>query len=118
MKNYRLFITFNSNPIHYGEQLTATAKTKFDNVAYLLKTANQNGFPYHISEINYESISNVKLWVNEEDIEIVYGEINRNNLEEKLERIKEILKDIKGKKGKIDISSENYIERTVFTERY
>ena len=102
----------------FGEQLSDTAKTKYDNVAYLLETAKQNGFPYHISEINYESISNVKFWVQEEDIEIVYGEINRNTIEEKLESIEEILKNVKGKKGKVDISSESYLERTVFTERY
>ena len=101
-----------------GKQLTGTAKTKYDNVVYLLETAKQRNFGFHISEVNYESIGNVKMWVSEEDIEIVYGEINRNMIEEKLDCISKVLASIRGKKGKIDVSSENYLERTLFTERY
>ena len=101
-----------------GKQLSDTAKTKFDNVVYLLENAKQDGFPYTFSEINYESVGNVKIWVLEEDIEIVYGEINRNTILEKIRYLSGILQKVKGKKGKIDLSSSNYLEKAVFTERY
>lgn len=110
-------IKFDSYEI--GKQLEDTAKTKYDNVIYLLENAMQSDFAYTIAEINYESISNVRLWVKEEEIEIIYGEIDRNDIEDKLAYIEEILNRTKGKKGKIDISSTNYLdEKMVFTERY
>lgn len=109
-------INFNSYEI--GKQLEDTAKTKFDNVVYLLENAYQSEFEYTISEINYESISNVKVWVKDVEIEIIYGEIDRNMIGDKLGYIEEILNKTKGKKGKIDISSSNYLDgKMVFTER-
>lgn len=108
-------IEFDSYEI--GGRLEDTAKTKYDNVVYLLETASQNEFGYSISEINYESISNVKMWVLEEEIEIIYGEIDKNIILDKLNYIAGILKRIKGKTGTLDTSSENYLEKTVFTER-
>ena len=108
-------IEFDSYEI--GGRLEDTAKTKYDNVVYLLENALKNDFNYSISEINYESISNVKMWVREEDVEIIYGEIDRNIIIDKLNYISEILNKIKGKGGTLDISSDNYLEKTVFTER-
>ena len=109
-------IRFDSYEI--GKQLEDTAKTKFDNVVYLIESAKQSEFKYTIYEINYESISNVKIWVKEENIEIIYGEIDRNMIEDKLNSIEEILNYTKGKNGKIDISNSGYSEgKTVFTER-
>ena len=84
----------------------------------MLENAAQTNFKYTIAEINYESISNVKIWVEEEDIEIIYGEIDRNAIEDKLSYIEEILNKTSGKKGKIDISSKDYLDgKMVFTER-
>ena len=70
-----------------GKKLSDNAKTKYDNIVYILENAKQNNFEYSISEINYESISNVKMWVAEEDIEIIYGEIDRNVISDKLKYI-------------------------------
>lgn len=108
-------IQFDSYEI--GGRLEDTAKTKYDNVVYLLENAKENNFGFSISEINYESIGNVKMWVIEEDIEIIYGEIDRNIIVDKLNYISGILQRVKGKKGTVDISSDNYLEKTVFTER-
>lgn len=102
-----------------GKQFEDTAKTKYDNVVYLLQTAFKNGFSYTISEINYESIGNVKLWIKESDIEVIYGDIDRNFIGDKLNYIEEVLNNTKGKKGKIDLSNSGYLEgKTVFTERF
>ena len=109
-------IEFDSYEI--GKQFDDTAKTKYDNVVYLLENASRNSFEYTIAEINYESISNVKIWVLEEEIEIIYGEIDRNLIGDKLNYIAEILNKIRGKKGKLDVSSSDYLKKTVFTERF
>ena len=101
-----------------GKQLDDTAKTKYNNVVYLLENALKNNFPYSISEINYESISNVKMWVAEEDVEIIYGEIDKNIIIDKLNYIAGILIKVKGKSGRLDVSSSDYLEKTVFTERF
>ena len=102
-----------------GKQFEDTAKTKYENVVYLLENATKNKFPYTISEINYESIGNVKLWIKESDIEVIYGDIDRNFIGDKLNYIEEVLNNTKGKKGKIDLSNSGYLEgKTVFTERF
>lgn len=117
---------FKSLPIIYnikfdtyeiGSKLEDTAKIKYDNVVYLIEHANQNNFKYSISEINYESISNVKMWVKGLEVEIIYGEIDRNIIGDKLNYISEILTRINGKQGRVDVSSSDYLENTVFTER-
>lgn len=101
-----------------GSKLEDTAKIKYDNVVYLIEHANQNNFKYLISEINYESISNVKMWVKGLEVEIIYGEIDRNIIGDKLNYISEILTRINGKQGRVDVSSSDYLENTVFTERF
>lgn len=106
-------IEFDSYEI--GKQFDDTAKTKYDNVVYLLENATRSSFPYIISEINYESIGNVKIWMKDTDIEIIYGEIDRDFITEKLNYIAEVLKRIEGKKGKIDLSNSD--GKTIFTER-
>ena len=100
-----------------GKQLDDTAKTKYDNVVYMLEIAKQNKFKYTIAEINYESIGNVKLWLNGEDVEIIYGKIDKNIISDKLSYIEGILENIKGKSGRLDVSSEDYLKKSVFTER-
>lgn len=109
-------IEFDSYEI--GSKLEDTAKTKYDNVVYLLENATKNEFKYSISEINYESVNNVKMWVKGQEIEIIYGEIDRNIIGDKISYISEILSNIEGKQGRLDVSSSNYLEKTVFTERF
>jgi cell division protein FtsQ len=109
-------IEFDSYEI--GSKLEDTAKIKYDNVVYLLENASQNDFKYSISEINYESIANVKMWVVGQEIEIIYGEIDRNIIGDKLNYISEILRRVDGKYGRLDVSSSDYLANTVFTERF
>ena len=58
------------------------------------------------------------MWVAEEDVEIIYGEIDRNLIMDKLNYISEILNKVSGKGGRLDVSSSDYLEKTVFTERF
>lgn len=100
-----------------GKTLQGTSKKKYENIVFLLETAMQKEFPYSIYEINYESVSGVKIWVNDVDIDIIYGEVDKNQIQDKLDYLKTVLDNLKNKKGKLDISSNNYRERIIFTER-
>ncbi|MBQ9279667.1 MAG: FtsQ-type POTRA domain-containing protein [Clostridia bacterium] len=101
-----------------GETLGDTSRIKYNNMVTLLETAAQRNFPYAIYEINYETIGEVKMWVQDYDIDIVYGEIDKNLISDKLNYLAGILETLKGKKGRLDLSSSNYLEKTIFTERY
>ncbi len=100
-----------------GKMLEGVAKIKYGNSIVLLETARQRNFPYIIEEINYESISEVKVWVKNTDIDIIYGEIDENQITDKLNYLNEILKKLEGKAGKLDISSSNYVEKMIFSEK-
>ena len=101
-----------------GEMLKDTDRIKYQNVVMLLETAKQRDFQYNIYEIDYEKISEVKFWVKDFDIDIIYGDIDKNLIADKLNYLSEVLKKLNGKKGKLNISSDNYLEKTIFTERY
>ena len=99
-----------------GQKLEDIHGTKLRNVVTLLETAKQKEFSYTIYEINYESIGEVKLWVKEEDIEITYGDIDKNLIGEKLTYLEQMLKRLKDKKGRLDMSDEKYYENSRFTD--
>ena len=99
-----------------GQKLDDTSGTKLKNVVTLLETAKQKKFSYTIYEINYGSIGEVKIWVKEEDIEITYGDIDKNLIGEKLTYLEQMLKRLKDKKGRLDMSDEKYYENSRFTD--
>lgn len=99
-----------------GQKLEDIHGTKLRNVVTLLETSKQKEFSYTIYEINYESIGEVKLWVKEEDIEITYGDIDKNLIGEKLTYLEQMLKRLKDKKGRLDMSDEKYYENSRFTD--
>ena len=99
-----------------GEKLDEIALTKFKDIVFLLETSKLESFNYTIYEINYESISKVKIWVKEEDIEIIYGNIDKNLIGEKLVALEQMLKKLSGKKGKLDISDEEYYKNSIFSD--
>ena len=101
-----------------GTMLKDTARIKYQNIVLLLETARQREFPYNIYEIDYEKIGEMKFWVKDIEIDIIYGEINKNTISDKLSYLAGILKKIEKKEGKLNISSDNYLEKTIFTERH
>lgn len=101
-----------------GEKLSDVAGLKYENVTYILETSYQNKFDYSIHEINYTDPENILMFVKELDVDIKYGEFENNVVSEKMNYLNGILKKLVGKKGNLDISSNNYLEKTIFTERY
>ena len=99
-----------------GKKLEGVANLKFENTVYLLETASHVSFDYKISEINYTDAEEIILLIDELNVEIKYGEIEREILNDKITYLNEILKELKDKKGILDISSANYSEKVIFTE--
>lgn len=100
-----------------GQKLEGNSLTKYENCTYLLEMASKTNFEYIFKEINYNDLTNVKLYIEEIDTDIIYGNIFIDDIEEKLNHLSSILKELNGKSGKIDMSDENYLAKTVFTEK-
>ncbi len=101
-----------------GEKLEDVVGLKYENITYLLETSHKSEFDYTIYEINYADSEKLVMAVKDLDIDINFGEIDRSILTEKMIYLNGILKKLNGKKGNLDISSNNYLEKTIFTERY
>lgn len=116
-KNLPIIYGINPEECASGEKLTGTSMLKYENSAYIIETAEKINFGHQFSEINYDDSTNVKLYIRDKDIDIIYGEIMVSTIEEKLGHLKSILEQLQDQRGKIDMSNENYLERTVFTKR-
>lgn len=99
-----------------GNRLEGLANLKFENTVYLLETAEHVSFDYKISEINYTDSENIKFSMNNSNVQIVYGAIERNILIDKIAYLNEVLIQLGDKKGALDISSSNFSEKAIFTE--
>jgi len=99
-----------------GQKLEGIAKLKFENVVYLMETAEHVDFDYTISEINYIDAEEIRLLIDGLNVEIIYGKIEREILNDKVTYLNEILKELEDKKGVLDLSSANYSEKVIFTE--
>lgn len=107
---------FDVSEYELGEKLLDISGVKMKNVVMLMETAKQRKFKYKIVEISYEEIGQVKLWFEGHEIEIIYGQIDKNLITEKLKYLERILEDLKGKNGRLDISSDNYREKSIFVD--
>ena len=103
------------NKYSIGSTLDGTDLVKFKNINYLFQTAETIEFNYSISNIDYEKSDNVSFNVDEASIYVVYGEMNKNIMSDKLMYLKEIIKKSieNGYKGKLDISAEDYLSKSV-----
>ena len=99
-----------------GEKLEGISNLKFENIVYLLETAEHVSFDYKISEINYTDSENIKFSMNNSNVQIIYGAIERNILIDKIAYLNEVLIQLGDKKGALDISSSNFSEKAIFTE--
>lgn len=102
-----------------GKELVGADRLKYENIAYLLETAEQIDFNYKISEINYKDTNDLIISIKDVDIEIEYGNIEKDILNEKLIYLNSILKNIGNKKGTLNISNDNYTQKgVIFKERF
>lgn len=101
-----------------GKKLSDTARIKYENSVILLESAIKQDFSYHIYEINYDVVNELKLFLKDSDIVIVFGEFERDLVQDKLLYLEKALSVLKGEKGELDISSENYLEKVIFSRDF
>lgn len=118
MENLAIIYGIDAEEYIPGEKLQDVAGLKYENVTYLLETSYKNNFDYTIHEVNYTDTENLIMDVKELEVDINFGEINKSILTDKMNYLNGILKKLVGKKGNLNISSNNYLEKTIFTERY
>ena len=58
------------------------------------------------------------MFLKDSDIVIVFGEFERDLVQDKLLYLEEALSVLKGEKGELDISSENYLEKVIFSRDF
>jgi len=98
-----------------GEQLSGVDNIKYKNAVYLMQAAKNIGFEYNIYMIEYEDAESMKLYIENADIDVLYGAFNKEQVDEKLLRLNSIIKETidKNLKGIIDVSAKNYYEKSV-----
>jgi cell division protein FtsQ len=97
-----------------GVYLSSEEKIKYDNIVLLLETMKKSNYELDVGEINYEDFNNIKLVMG--DIDVNFGKIDKD-INIKVSYLQEVLENVKGKKGKLDLSG-NYLERTIFEESF
>lgn len=115
-----LVVIYGINSKEYipGNILMEENKLKYENIVYMLETMKKDDFQYKIAEMNYEDTGNLKIVMKDMDIDVIYGKIERNILRDKVSHLKVSLSKVEKQEGTIDISSSNYMEKTIFTRKY
>ena len=110
---------FTQNIYKVGETLSGKDATKFKNIKYFMDVSQSIDFEYRISSMDYSNTNNLEFYIMDLDINVSYGEIDKNNLSEKMIYLKEILNACikNGFKGELDISSDNYYENAILNKK-
>lgn len=108
----------NDNNYKSGDFILGVDDVKYKNIVFLLETAEKVDFEYTISNIKYESTDELIFTINEAGINVIYGEIDKENVNDKLLFLNAaISKSIEeGFKGTLDLSSENYYKSVLKRE--
>lgn len=117
LKELPIIYGLDSVQFNVGDKLDGTSLLKYEHCAYLFETAEKTKFKYSFDEINYDDSTNVKLYIKERDIDVIYGNVEIATIEEKLSHLSSILDKLENEKGKLDMSDENYLAKTVFTKK-
>ncbi len=104
-----------NNQYNLGEGLEGTDIIKYNNAVYLLQTAQVVGFEYKISRIEFEDAEDMKLYLEGVDIDVNYGTLKKEQASDKLIYLNATLNKAisKSYKGHLDMSAENYYEKSV-----
>lgn len=114
-ENLPIIYGIETEELSAGQELEGISKLKYENIVFLLRTAEHINFEYTIAELNYSDTDELTFLVNELEVEIIYGTIDKEIISDKLAYLNEILKELVDKKGTLDISSENYSEKVIFS---
>ena len=103
-----------------GDMLDDMDQIKYKNVVFFLETVDTISFEYKITSIDYSNLDKFSFYIEDEDIMIYYGEIVKEIMNDKLLYLKSVINQAKekGLKGTLDISSEDYLKKSVLNAKY
>jgi len=102
-----------------GDKLSDTDIVKLKNIEYLLESIEHVEFGYDISNIEY-SVDGISFLIKNSELTVKFGNVKKNQINDKLLYLKEIITQsiTQGYKGTLDISSDNYNEKSVLINNY
>lgn len=102
-----------------GDTLNGTDITKFKNLKYFIEVAQSIDFEHKISSIDYTNSTDLAFYIKDLDINISYGTIDKNIINDKMIYLKEIINTCieRNFKGELDISSDNYLENAILKKK-
>ena len=106
-----LAISFNvSKEYKVGDTLTGTDIIKYKNILYLMEVASNINFEYKISSMWYENAEDIRMFIEDAQITVLYGPLNKEQADDKLLYLKEIVKKSKDQNlsGFLNMSADDY----------
>ena len=102
-----------------GDKISDTDIVKLKNIEYLLESIEHVEFGYDIANIEY-SVEGISFLIKNSELTVKFGNIKKNQINDKLLYLKEIITQsiTQGYKGTLDISSDNYNEKSVLINNY
>ena len=99
-----------SKNYNVGETLTGTDIVKYNNILFLLDMADEISFEYKISRIWYDNSEDINMYIEDAQIEVLYGTLNKMQADDKMLYLKEVIKKAKSQNltGYLNMSSEDY----------
>ncbi len=103
-----------------GDKISNIDLIKLKNIVYLMKSMDNINFEYKVNNINYSKIEGISFKVEGTNLGVRYGDLIKEQTNDKLIYLKEIIKKSveQGFSGTIDITSEKYNEKTVLINNY
>ncbi len=98
-----------------GDQISSIDVAKLKNIVFLLNCLDNTNFEYKINNIDYSTIDGISFSIENTELAVKYGDLNKNEANEKLVYLKEIIKKAieQNLSGTIDITSDKYYEKSV-----
>ena len=106
-----LAISFNvSKQYKVGDMLTGTDSIKYKNILYLMEVAANINFGYKITSMWYENAEDIRMFIQDVQITVLYGTLNKEQADDKLLYLKEIVKKSKEQNlsGFLNMSADDY----------
>ena len=106
-----------NNRYQDGDVFLGTDLVRYKNLIYLLEATQDAKIGYEINYLKYEDSDKIRFSLVNENNDILYGQFKKEQVNDKLSYLNAILKKAKEKnlKGYLDMSADNYYEKSVLS---
>ena len=106
-----------NNDYREGAAFSGTDLIRYNNLVYLLEAVKNAKIDYEINYLGYDDSEKIRFSLVNENLDILYGQLKKEQVNDKLLYLNAILKKAKEKnlKGYLDMSADNYYEKSVLS---